>query len=125
MKFVRQLPFYMMRTYGKKKLYKPKHIDKVIQKYRFNKRFSPIAYALLSSPSNFENSAKKFQPCPTYSEIREKVAKKYFEGNVDFGFYTLMRVSMFKASGTAGGGNAYSANDEYWAMMSEFDDDDA
>jgi len=111
----------MMRTYGKKRFYKPKHVDRVIKKYRFNKRYSPIAYALFSSPSSFKSNSERFEPCPTYDEIRQKVAKKYFKGNSGFGFHALMRVSMFKASSN---GRSITANDEYWAMMSEFDEND-
>ena len=56
-RYVRQLPFYLIRHYGVRKAYKPKAVDEVIKRYGFNRRFSPIAYALLCKAGDFSKAS--------------------------------------------------------------------
>jgi len=118
-KYVRHMPFYLVRHFGKKSHYKTKNVDYVVSKYGFNKRYSPIGYAISCQEHMYESAAKTFQPCPTLKQIRRRVGSKYFNDNEDFDFYDLMLTSAFKAS--SGGESGISANKEYWEYMSKFD----
>ncbi|MHA7854833.1 DUF6559 family protein [Marinobacter shengliensis] len=109
--YVRKLPFYLVRHYGFRRFYKKKTVDSVVRQYGFNARFSPIAYAIVSHPRDFEVSSRAFEPHPTRDYIRRRISSRYFAGNQDFDFLDLMKVSIFKSNWGSGG---HSTNEEYW-----------
>jgi len=118
-KYVRQLPFYLMRHFGKRDHYKTKDIDFILKKYSFGVRFSPIAYALLGKPEEFEKASLHYAPHPSREHILGKVVSRYYKGGEQVNLYTLMQRSMFKSC--EGGDSGPSASKEYWAQMAKFD----
>lgn len=121
-KYARQLPFYMVRHFGIRERYLLKEINHCLNIYGFNKRFSPIAFALFCNKDDFDKLSADFQPCPTREQIRKLVAKKYFDGKTDFDLYLLMKISQFKVEWVVSDESGIpSANNEYLRYMAKFD----
>ena len=114
--YLNKLPFYCVREFGVKKLYKSASIDKVIKKYGFSRRFSPIEYAMLCRSTDYEKASEQFFPYPSREYIRKKIAKKLKHNSTDFDLYDLMNFSTFKSNWRSEGGG-----EEYWEYMSEIE----
>ncbi|WP_444894711.1 DUF6559 family protein [Microbulbifer sp. TRSA001] len=116
-KYVRGLPFYVVRHSGIKKSYSTKDIDRVIYKYGFNCRYSPIGYAILGNRKEYKSKAKFYAPHPSREYIRDRVSKKYFEGK-DFELLELMKLSLFKFTAE---GELFVDPNEYWEYLAEIE----
>ncbi|MFA0813772.1 DUF6559 family protein [Microbulbifer epialgicus] len=116
-KYVRGLPFYVVRHSGVKKSYSSRQIDLAIAKYGFNHRFTPIGYAILGNKKQFKSKSRAFLPHPSRQYIRGRIAKKYFQGG-EFGLIDLMKLSFFKIPPTD---DLFIDPNEYWEYLSEIE----
>jgi len=119
-KYVGQLPFYMIREFTIKESYTPEEVNYAISTHGFNKRYSPIGYAMFCTPEQNEIASTAFRPCPSHAEIRRKIAADYFNNNADFNLHKLMQCSFFKAVWM--GRQENPAVDEYWRYIVELED---
>ena len=120
-KFTRCLPFYLVRHNGIGEFYIPYAVDQAITIYGFNRRFSPIGYALLCQPEDFIDASERYHPCPTREYLRQRIARSYFRGNTTFGIYELMKMSLYKTDWSDWDETGSSINEEYWGYMGEFE----
>jgi len=119
-KYIKQLPFYMVREFTVKENYAPDEVNYAIETHGFNKRFSPIAYAMFCTAEQYEKASMAFLPCPSYAQIRTKIAALYFNNNVTFDLYQLMQNSTFKTIwGSNRSSSSRDAVQEYWRYMAE------
>jgi len=109
-----------MRHFGVRSHYKPESVDFVLGKYSFSARFRPIAYAIFCKPEDYQTASQPYLPHPSREFIIDKISSRYFKNGESITLYTLMKRSMFKSC--AGGETGPSASEEYWSLMSKFDD---
>ncbi len=106
-KYVRYLPFYLARDNGVKKAYSTKQIDHSIRRYKFNVRYSPIAYALYGNEGSFLEASSRYNPHPDRNYIRWVVGRLYKIEPNEICMCKLIKFSMFKSS--------YHADTHNWA----------
>ena len=93
-KYVGQLPFYMIREFSIQENYTAEEVDFTIIAHGFNKRFSPIGYAMFCTPEQSEAASIEFRPCPSHAEIRSTIASRYFNRNANFNLHRLGSVAV-------------------------------
>lgn len=117
-KYARSLPFFVVRHNGIRKTYTTNQIDHAITKYRFNRRFSPIAYATLGKEKHYLKSSKDYAPHPSWEYIKSRISSKYFKGE-EFGLLELMHLSLYKFSS---GAELFVDPNEYWEYIVEIEE---
>lgn len=120
-KYVRCLPFFVVRHNGPREFYSPFNVDQAIRMYAFNRRFSPIGYALLCNSQEFKDASEAYQPSPTREYIRQRIAKMYFGADTGFSIYDLMKMSLYKSDWSGLEETGFSVNEEYWGYIGEFE----
>ncbi|MFA0789837.1 DUF6559 family protein [Microbulbifer echini] len=117
-KYVRGLPFYVVRHSGIKKSYSAKDIDRAIEKYGFNCRYSPIGYAILGNRNKYKLKAKAYSPHPSREYIRDRISKRYFKRE-GFRVNELMKLSLFKFTAK---GELFVDPNEYWECLAKIEE---
>ncbi len=117
-KVVKELPFYLGRDISPKEKYKGKVIVQIYNKYSFNNEYLKYAFALVSSEHEFNNFVKNTKDS-TYKELKNEIAQIYFNGNCNFSFSDLMRITRFKGQvHTCGRDGFPRKNNEGWSFSS-------
>ena len=120
-KYVRQLPFYMIRDYGIKRFYLPMEVAFAISKYGFDTKHSFIGYAMFCKREAYDEATSSLKSRPTKDDIRKTIAMKYFNGKDDFTLSGLMKLSAYKST-WSGWDDPANGNDEYWKAMEQLDE---
>jgi hypothetical protein len=96
-KYSNKIPYLMMRKYGPAFSYSGVQIRSIISKWKFNKKYEHIAFAILSEEQEFNTalSGDKFKH--SYFKIRQDIADRYFNGDKSFTICDLLSKSYFKA----------------------------
>ncbi|WP_020410224.1 DUF6559 family protein [Hahella ganghwensis] len=103
-KYVRQLPFYLMRSFGVKKYYSKKEVESAIVRWKFNAHYAEFGYAVACHPDKLASDR--------LHDLRKQIAEKYGLPQ-DFSAFELIRLSHFKGNWYSGS----SDNAEYWKLL--------
>jgi hypothetical protein len=94
--YANKIPFIIIREFGTKKNYTQFEVDKIIKRWKFNSRYIQIAYAILMTEQDFrkamEGKGQKFD----YAQIRQRIAKHFFEGKTEFSVCDLLSKSYYR-----------------------------
>jgi len=88
--YVRQLPLFLKKRYGRHKRYSEEEIRTSIQKAGFDNSFIEYAYAMFMSRTEFGGLKHKHQDLEDYDMLRKEIAKSFFSGNTSFTIHDVL-----------------------------------
>ncbi|EAR59628.1 DUF6559 family protein [Neptuniibacter caesariensis] len=106
-RYIRQLPFYLMREYGVKKYYDPQQVDRVAVHLQFDINYVEFGYAV---------------DCDNRKSISEEIAKirreyqRIYKLPADFTIFNAIRLSQYKDNWVT---SAQADGEEYWRYLSQ------
>lgn len=117
LRYVRQLPFYLMREYGVKRIYRISEVDVVVWKYKFSVKHMYVGYAISVSESDYVKATDGEKDLPSRDTIRLKIADKY---GLPRGYdaFDLMALSQYKDNWIT---TAPVDGSEYWRYVNTID----
>jgi hypothetical protein len=89
--FVNKLPLALHRRFGDKRYYSFDEIASAFENRKYDYEFRAFAFALLSSRKDFNSRFYGLKADCDYDSLRKFVAKKYFNGIIDFDAASLVR----------------------------------
>jgi hypothetical protein len=89
--FVQRLPLELYRRFGDKRYYSFEQVNQTLENGKYDLAFSAYACALFCSKIDFESYFSALKVNCTYDGHRKFVAKKYFNGIIDFDAASLVR----------------------------------
>lgn len=94
--YANRAPFLTIREFGPKKNYTQFEVDTIVKRWKLNSKYIQIAYAILMTEQDFMNALKSKSLDYNYLQIRQQIAKYYFDGNVDFTICDLLSKSYYR-----------------------------
>lgn len=88
--YVKQLPLYLKKKYGKHKRYSEEEIKTSIQLGGFDGSFIEYAYAMFMSRNEFGGIKHKNMDIDDYDTLRKEIAKSFFKGNTSFTIHDVL-----------------------------------
>jgi len=88
--YVKQLPLFLKKSFGKHKRYSAEEIKTSIQKAGFDNAFIEYAYAIFMSRTEFGSLKRKNQNLEDYDKLRKEIAKSFFSGNASFTIHDVL-----------------------------------
>ena len=89
--YVRQLPLFLKKRYGKHKRYSQEEITTSIQMAGFDDSFIEYAYAIFMSRNEFGGLRHKNKDLEDYDALRKEIAKSFFSGNTSFSIHDVLK----------------------------------
>lgn len=96
-KYSNRIPFFTIREYGPADSYPVYVIKNIVKKWSFNKKYIPIAYAILATEKDFNNHTKNTPISYDYFQIRQIIADNEFDGNANFTICDLLSKSYYRS----------------------------
>lgn len=109
---VKELPFYMGRDLRPKKQYSHQQIKRRFFHYRFHPNYFSYAIAILGTPIEFKKEFGE-NSLAHYQALRQEVADIYFDGNVQFTYLDLMRITRFKGKVSVPSDQGFNKYDDW------------
>ena len=88
--YVKQLPLFLKKRYGKHKRYSEEEISTSIQLAGFDNSFIEYAYAMFMSRNEFGGLKHKNKDFEDYDTLRKEIAKSFFSGNTSFTIHDVL-----------------------------------
>lgn len=88
--YVKQLPLFLKKRYGKHKRYSEEEISTSIQLAGFDNSFIEYAYAMFMSRNEFGGLKHKNIDLEDYDTLRKEIAKSFFSGNTSFTIHDVL-----------------------------------
>jgi Family of unknown function (DUF6559) len=88
--YVKQLPLFLKKRYGKHKRYSEEEIRTSIQLAGFDNSFIEYAYAMFMSRNEFGGLKHKIEEIEDYDTLRKEIAKSFFSGNTSFTIHDVL-----------------------------------
>jgi hypothetical protein len=89
--YVRQLPLFLKKRYGKHKRYSEEEISTSIQLGGFDNSFVEYAYAIFMSRNEFGGLKHKNKALEDYDTLRKEIANSFFSGNTSFTIHDVLK----------------------------------
>ena len=86
--YVKQLPLFLKKRYGKHKRYSEEEIRTSVQQGGFDNSFIEYAYAMFMSRNEF--GGLKHKNLEDYDTLRREIAKSFFSGNTSFTIHDVL-----------------------------------
>jgi hypothetical protein len=91
-----KIPFLTIREFGLKTNYSQFEADTIINRWKFNSKYIQIAYAILMTEHNFKLALKSKGFEYDYSQIRQRIANHFLDGNIEFTLCDLLSRSYYR-----------------------------
>ncbi len=88
--YVKQLPLFLKKRYGKHKRYSEEEIRTSVQLAGFDNSFIEYAYAMFMSRNEFGDLKPKNKDLEDYDTLRKEIAKSFFSGNTSFTIHDVL-----------------------------------
>jgi len=92
--YVKQLPLFLKKRYGKHKRYSEEEISTSIQLAGFDNSFIEYAYAMFMSRNEFGGLKHKNKDFEDYDTLRKEIAKSFFSGNTSFTIHDMLESAL-------------------------------
>ncbi len=89
--YVKHLPLFLKKRYGKHKRYSEEEIRTSIQTAGFDDSFIEYAYAMFMSRNEFGGLQHKNKDIENYDTLRKEIAKSFFSGNTAFTIHDVLK----------------------------------
>ena len=83
-KYYKKLHFHLRKRYSLSESYTVGQVEKTVQECGFSQKYLPYALALFLKKSEFEELLKSKYLSFNANEIRVYIAKRFFEGNLNY-----------------------------------------
>jgi hypothetical protein len=91
-----KIPFFTIREFGPKNKYTQHEADTIIKRWNLNSRYIQVAYAILLTEKDFIKALKCKGLEYDYSQIRQQIAKYFFEDDIEFTICDLLYKSYYR-----------------------------
>jgi Family of unknown function (DUF6559) len=89
--YVKQLPLFLKKRYGKHKRYSEEEIRTSIQLGGFDNSFVEYAYAIFMSRNEFGGLKHKNKDLEDYDTLRKEIANSFFSGDTSFTIHDVLK----------------------------------
>lgn len=92
--YVKQLPLFLKKRYGKHKRYSEEEIRTSVQLAGFDNSLIEYAYAMFMSRKEFGGLKHKNKDLEDYDTLRKEIAKSFFSGNTAFTIHDVLESAL-------------------------------
>jgi len=96
MNYGNKIPFLTIREFGLKTNYSQFEANTIINRWKFNSKYIQIAYAILMTEHDFKKTLKAKGFENDYSQIKQRIANHFFDGNIEFTLCDLLSKSYYR-----------------------------